>query len=337
MYNNEIQSLIDRADSTLPLLMELLTIPKQAIPSLLRAIPDGLGNYKLGTSGRILGLAHIDTVFDSRMPRPVDSGHIIISPALDDRIGIYVLLALRELMPMIDIVLTDNEESCDSTAQAIPENPDYIAMMEIDRGGFADNALYQYLNDPIWSAYTESITGLKAVSGSYSDIADSETGIAGVNLAAGYNLAHSLECYVLKDDILKVYRNALRFASTILLESKPFRFDNVRYPSGRSAMWESDHIYSGELTGRVWECRNCGMEYDPEINVECPRCGAFQYSRESLEYESPANKTTAEDPVCMIPHTWDKPKLKKCKKGKRYTSSAYAWIHSDKKRENRKR
>ena len=326
MYNNEIQSLIDRADSALPLLMELLMIPRKAIPDLLHAIPDGKGNYKIGSSGRVLGLAHMDTVFDSRMPRPIDSGHVIISPALDDRIGIYVLLAIRELIPALDIILTDDEESCDSTAVDIPENPDYIAAVEVDRGGFADCALYQYLKDSTWAAYVENITGLRAVEGSYSDIADCEIGIAAVNLPAGYVSAHTENCFILKDDILNVYRNALKFISTVLLEKHPFRFNNRLYPSVRSAVWESDLVLSSDLTGRVWECRNCGMEYDPEINVECPRCGAFQYSRESLEFESPAVKPTAANPI--------QPKRKK---RKRYTSNAYAWIHFGNRKANRKR
>jgi len=287
-YTVELKLLAENSTTHLPGLMELLRIPKKAIPALLKAKPDGKGNYTINPGGRILGLAHMDTVFDDNPLIPEDTGNIILSPALDAGIGIYILCALRESFPDLTIVLTDNEERCNSTAQKLQPNPDYIAMIEVDRANINDSALYQYMDSPAWVDFIELHTGRIAAIGTYSDISDAEIGIAGVNLSAGYMLAHTANCYILKEDILTVYLNAYNVI-TALLKEKPFAFDNSQSRNfysyaGWSKLdkWESDSEWEDsdriDSPAQLYYCPNCGRDYDKTLESNCPYCEGMQYT-----------------------------------------------------------
>jgi hypothetical protein len=281
-YSAELKKLSECESAPLPGLIELLSIPKESIARLFKAESDSDGNITINPGGRILCIAHRDTVFDNKLPIPRDTGNIILSPALDDRIGIYILMALRESILDITIVITDNEESCNSTARFIKPNDKYIAMVEVDRAMVNDSALYQYLQDPLWADYIESITNLKAEIGTYSDIASVEIGIPGVNLSAGYSLAHSDSCYVIKRDIIAVYANAFKVISELLKNSKPIFFDNKKYDSIASynARWEEDDKWKSESRTSFsrYYCPNCGREYDRELESQCPHCDGNNYA-----------------------------------------------------------
>ena len=306
-YSDELKNLSENDSVALPGLLELLSIPKESIARLFKAESDSDGNITINPGGRILCIAHRDTVFDNKLPIPRDTGNIILSPALDDRIGIYILMALHESIPELTIVITDNEESCNSTARFIKPNEKYIAMVEVDRAMVNDSALYQYLSDSSWADYIESITNLKAEIGTYSDIASVEIGIPGVNLSAGYSLAHSDSCYVIKRDILAVYENAFKVISELLKNKQPIFFDNKKYDSigSYNARWEEDDKweYESRTAFARYYCPNCGREYDRELESSCPHCDGTRY----------AGIDSAVAGKIVLPHDYKRDKKRKYK------------------------
>ena len=153
----------------------------------------------------VLGVAHCDTVFD---PSPLEfkrRGKYAVSGALDDRLGVYILL---EYLPALgysgqyDILLTTNEEVCRSTARMFALDwPDilkergkgYNWIFEFDRAG-SDVVLYNYDDSATRTLLAQH--GFKVGYGSYSDIADLESlGVKAFNFGCGYYNAHSELCH----------------------------------------------------------------------------------------------------------------------------------------------
>ena len=93
---------------------------------------------------KILGVAHLDYVMKDS---PQWEDGTIWTAQLDDRLGVFNLLYLlpRLGMPKYDILLTDSEESGQSTARyfAPPKGRTYNWVFEMDRQG-ENPVCYQY-------------------------------------------------------------------------------------------------------------------------------------------------------------------------------------------------
>lgn len=152
--------------------------------------PNGL-NYAYRAAGnKILAVAHCDSV-------TCDTDHffakngVVWCTRLDDRLGVFTILdILPDMGISVDILLTDGEESCNSTARyvEIPKECDYNWIVQFDRRG-TDVVTYQFGEmDP----YAEEFFG-KAGYGSYSDICELDwLGCAAMNVGIGYHEEHSL-------------------------------------------------------------------------------------------------------------------------------------------------
>lgn len=141
---------------------------------------------------QVLAVAHLDTVSPSKLftPVPLDSGLWLMSRAMDDRLGAYIITEwLPKFGLVYDLLLTEGEEKGQSTAKdfEVPEGKQYNWMFEFDRMG-TDSVMYQY-DDKEWKEAVSKYT--KTGFGSFSDIGDLEhLGCKGVNWACAYYNAH---------------------------------------------------------------------------------------------------------------------------------------------------
>lgn len=166
--------------------------------------PSGLKHFFLDRGSKILAVAHLDTVMENKKfhHRIMDNGYERIeSPSLDDRLGLWVLLFhLYDLG--YDILLTEGEETGDSTAQFFNEKGgrNYNWMFSFDRKGM-DVVCYQYDSPELTKKLEDS--GFKVAIGSFSDITYLERlGIKGMNFGVGYHNNHSDDAYALVHETL---------------------------------------------------------------------------------------------------------------------------------------
>ena len=151
------------------------------------------GNYIFRDRGeRVLGVAHLDTVLSGT--RFTCDGDRVFSPALDDRLGVYLLSDLLPLFGVkFDLLLTDGEERGCSTARWFVPPRRYRWMFSFDRAG-TDVVMYQY--DTPANRRLLHRAGFRVGVGSYSDIADLDfLGCAGFNFGCGYHRQHKPDCH----------------------------------------------------------------------------------------------------------------------------------------------
>jgi hypothetical protein len=156
---------------------------KQSRKSLL-----GGGEYRFIDNGsKVLGVAHVDHV-DCGSNHFFRSGHRVWSSRLDDRLGVHVLLDILPKMGIVvDVLLTDNEEIGQSTAELFKPSKDYNWMFQFDRHG-TDAVCYQYRDmEEVVKDY------FRVGRGSFSDISLMDhLGCGGVNVGTAYYEEHTL-------------------------------------------------------------------------------------------------------------------------------------------------
>ena len=207
----------------------------------------------------VLAVAHLDTVQlpNRRAARFIQTtaGPMVLSGALDDRLGAYIIL---ELLPKLGItcdwLLTVGEETCASTARFFtpPPGKKYDWMIEFDRGG-TDVVMYQY--DDEGTRLAVEAAGAMVGEGIFTDICFLEhLGVKGFNWGVGYRQYHSAKSHAYLDE-------------TIMMVSRFLQFHDIH---AGTAMPHTAHI-----TG---DCLLC----DPAESVHlysgtCLACGASQY------------------------------------------------------------
>ncbi len=142
----------------------------------------------IDNGGDILFVAHVDTVLPPKIKKHTKKR--LHASGLDDRLG--CLLAYELGMKLqVDILLTDDEEKCQSTAQYhICKNYNWV--VEFDRAG---DDVVTYENNSY--AFNQVLLKYWNIGfGSYSDIFDLPTTACCFNLGIGYQYAHSKNSYV---------------------------------------------------------------------------------------------------------------------------------------------
>jgi hypothetical protein len=144
----------------------------------------------------ILAIAHRDFVCPSQHFEVVTIMGVryILNGQLDDRLGIYTILYhLPQMGIKYDILLTENEETGNSSAQDFIPRKTYKWMFQFDRRT-DDVVHYQYFNREMemrlkkagWNTYLH---------GSGSDISKmSHVGCIGINIGTGYSDEHTAWC-----------------------------------------------------------------------------------------------------------------------------------------------
>ena len=172
-------------------------------------VPTPEGNYVFRDTGeRILGVAHLDTVLPgTHFSR---DGDRVFSPALDDRLGVYLLSDLLPLLGVkFDLLLTDGEERGCSTARWFVPPRRYNWMFSFDRAG-TDVVMYQY--DTTATRRLLHRAGFRVGVGSYSDIADLDfLGCTGFNFGCGYHRQHKPDCHTDLNETQQMVSRFVRF------------------------------------------------------------------------------------------------------------------------------
>lgn len=165
--------------------MQLQRRCQQSTKSLLRGNP-----YRfIDNGGDVLAVAHCDSVrCGSRHYQR--RGNLVYSTALDDRIGVHIILDILPAMGVnVDVLLTDDEEIGQSTAQLFKANKQYNWMFQFDRRG-TDAVVYHYAEmEPFVSKHFD------LGQGTFSDICWLDLDCGGVNIGTGYYNEHTLDSF----------------------------------------------------------------------------------------------------------------------------------------------
>jgi acetylornithine deacetylase/succinyl-diaminopimelate desuccinylase-like protein len=188
--------------------MQTISVPQPA--------PDDFYLFK-DNGASVLAVAHLDTVIaaDRRRCRFVETegaGTMVVSGALDDRLGAYIILELLPKLGIVyDVLLTVGEESGGSTAQFFnPGDMEYDWIIEFDRGG-TDVVMYQFEDDEVAAMVKDA--GARVGVGSFSDIAYMEhLGIKAFNWGVGYGHPdHGPRCHAFLEDTFEMVDHYLDF------------------------------------------------------------------------------------------------------------------------------
>lgn len=210
----------------------------------------------------ILLIAHLDTVQKPKLHKY--GKHKISASGLDDRLGALIAYQLSKILKT-DLLLTDLEESCQSTAQ-YHECKEYNWIAEFDRCG-NDTVTYD-LDCP---EFRDAIDGhFKSGIGSFSDICMLDTESCCVNIGIGYELAHNKNSYARLDITRSQVTSFLKFYTKhrdtkFIQNFKEPKYD--RYDYSGFAEWD--------------ECELCGNAYGESIygRIICESCFEYMYGQ----------------------------------------------------------
>lgn len=226
-------------------------------------------------NSRVLAVAHLDTVVSpkKRNTRFIGTGRgeLVLSGALDDRLGAYIILdLLPRLGVQYDILLTTGEEMGMSTASYFESDKQYDWIIEFDRGG-TDMVMYQFEDDKM-TERVESV-GMNVGIGSFSDIAYlSHLGAKAMNWGVGYQDYHSPRGHAYLDDMFWTVSRFLQFHE--LFYGIPMPHDASMERHARH-WWDSDDWSFGDRDSGKSEsaCAMCDVKgrIEPLSNV-CLAC-----------------------------------------------------------------
>ncbi len=160
--------------------------------------------------------AHMDTVHKEKVKQIIVEKHvdktILSSPqgiGGDDRCGIYMICRIIDdgLRPYV-VFCEDEEVGCVGAGKfaktQYSKEMNIKFMVELDRRNATD-AVYYELDSDDFEEFITKITGYKTASGSFSDICKIAPAaeVAAVNLSCGYYKEHTLEHYVIWEEMMK--------------------------------------------------------------------------------------------------------------------------------------
>jgi len=185
--------------------------------------PDDFYVYQ-DRGAKILGIAHLDNVDETRRCDIVETaaGAVVFSPALDDRLGVYVICdLLPKLGVQCDVLLTTGEESGRSTAAYFYTEKQYNWMFQFDRGG-TDVVSYQYETADLKDKVRQS--GTYMGQGSFSDICFlDDLKVTGVNWGVGYQDYHGPRSHAFLEDMFRMVQSFMRFYDANVDEHMEYR------------------------------------------------------------------------------------------------------------------
>jgi hypothetical protein len=263
----------------------------------------------------VLGIAHMDSVQKAKdfgVAKYVSGKELVMSPTLDDRLGIYVIC---ELLPKLgvktDILLTTDEESGNSSAKHFETTKKYKWMFQFDRTG-DDVVMYQYDTPELRTKLVDA--GFKCASGSASDISKlGDLGCSGMNFGVGYYDYHWERAYadlnVMFDQVAKFLKFYSTNRKTHLVYDKTVTKTTTHYPSSS---------WSG-----------MGGVYSPDFeNDHSRRVGGTHYSKmiwdEKLRLYVPNRYLFKNFPTTQLP-SWDK----MCDANERWSTKLQGWELAD--------
>lgn len=220
----------------------------------------GMAHYFKDNGSSVLGIAHLDTVQGERWSTWARTSKdlYIFSPCLDDRLGAYIIL---ELLPhlgvKVDWLLTEGEESGQSTGADFEPSKLYNWMFQFDRRGDG-MVMYQYDNAEMRKMMKES--GWKVEWGSFSDICHMNfMECKGFNFGTGYHDEHSVNSYALLSETVGSVTKFVDFYH---------QYKNTRFPHNPLQVTR----YSESRKGAIIYHRGAFGSSSDEREVMCPLC-----------------------------------------------------------------
>src|SRR5215472_15341608 len=223
----------------------------------------------------VLGVAHVDTVLAQGWASliRVRGERVVISPRLDDRLGVYIITKLLPALGVTcDWLLTTGEECGRSSAEWFTPGKEYNWAFSFDRRG-TDAVLYQHDHKALRKVLKRG--GFKIGHGSFSDLSVLEAGCSGINFGCGYQEEHSPGSYAVLSDTFLMVHKFVRFFKQHCRQRLPYQTrsrgnwgrpywkehwpygSNGGYPSSREDDWTKPlrpihtrpWYASGETTG----------------------------------------------------------------------------------------
>jgi hypothetical protein len=187
----------------LDVLKRLCTMKERKVQRYINKVVPSIDDYgafmwKQKEGVKILAVAHMDVIFEDSEFRSIKTNNdiIVLSPTLDDRLGIFTILNLLPQYGIeVDMLFTKDEERCMSTAEDFVRicDKDYNLIIEFDRMG-TDVVMYDYECNVELKADLESV-GFEIGRGTYSDIRELEgLGVSAFNMGIAYHFQHTERC-----------------------------------------------------------------------------------------------------------------------------------------------
>lgn len=218
----------------------------------------------IDNGGTTLAVAHLDHYGPSipRVFKNVYGYYGVQCEQLDDRLGAWVLLDLLPQFTDIkyDILLTDSEETGNSTAQWFETQKKYNWIWEFDRAGM-DVVMYDYETDEAMTILENS--GFEVGMGSFTDICYLEQlGCQGFNFGVGYHDQHTPKCFAMLRDVLYQVQKFRYFLENYC--DTHFAWDasmKPYYGTGKSR-------YASYGYGKWWPKKNSNFDDDGPVYVQ---------------------------------------------------------------------
>lgn len=248
--------------------------------------------YRKGTFPVLL-CAHMDTVHKYAPEMFVYVNGTLCSPdgiGGDDRCGVYIILHILQKYNCSVLFLEDEEIGCIgakafAASDYAKEITDLKYMIEFDRRGYKDAVTYSCDNKEFDAFITEE--WFEKANGTCSDISYlmPALGIAGVNLSSGYYGEHSLDEYIVLDDV----ENTIDEACKILARTKEM-YKYTKSTSSYTSYYDRTYYgYSGSYSVVQFEItykNEEGVEYTESIDAytEDVAIGKFMRSHPYVSY-----------------------------------------------------
>jgi len=174
--------------------------------------------YAKANNCPVLLTAHMDTVHKETIKdyyEDISCGqHMISSPqgiGGDDRCGIYMILRILKETDMRPAVLFCEQEEIGGvgsnkfcTTEYLEDIKKLKFCIELDRANAKDLVFYDDDNEE-FQDFCEKVTGYKTAWGSFSDISHicPDAGVSGVNISCGYYRAHTVQEYVIMEEMIE--------------------------------------------------------------------------------------------------------------------------------------
>lgn len=195
-------------------LLQRLTDPIEAFASLGDTTHTAHGPLTyIDRGSNVLAVAHLDWVKFNQHPvirKQYQNIRISQCPQLDDRLGAWMILdVLPRAGITCDVLLTDSEESGNSTAKHFNPPKKYNWIMEFDRAG-SDVVMYDYEDKEVRDLMREY--EYRVGSGSFTDICElQDLGCKAFNFGVGYHNQHTDECYANLSETFDSFRKVQEF------------------------------------------------------------------------------------------------------------------------------
>lgn len=263
----------------------------------------------------IMLTAHMDTVHPKKCKKICkvkrDGKEALWSPqgiGGDDRCGVFMILEIlrnTDLRP--SIVFCEDEEIggkgsikfanwLSKKADTKELNIKYI--IELDRKNDNDAVFYDCGNEEFIKYITET-TGYKKAEGSFSDIGNisPELDVASVNLSCGYYKEHTLEHYVIPEEMERTYQTTILLLTESVNVDK-FDYQEIRYSYGLNYNYGYGYNYGYNYFGGAKAYYNDDDEIYYIVAVHNGMEVAEEYDAAVDEYDAILSFLMEHDDVC---------------------------------------